>query len=124
MADIIGIKEAEKITLLSGRALRALCERGEIPGAVKAANAWVIPREWADARRAENYSATHMSLSEAVELSGLSRSGMLDKLVSGEVKGFAQPLLQRNRWWVERDSFMRWLEGRRGCHPTKTRTFC
>lgn len=109
MADIIGIKEAEKITLLSGRALRALCERGEIPGAVKAANAWVIPRAWAEARRAEDYSATHMSLSEAVELSGLSRSGMLDKLVNGEVKGFAQPLLQRNRWWVERDAFEAWL---------------
>lgn len=110
--DIIGIKEAEKITLLSGRALRALCERGEINGAIKAANAWVIPRAWAESRRAKDYSSTHMLLSEAVKLSGLSRRGMLDKLVSGEVKGFAQPLLRRNRWWVERDAFIRWLEGR------------
>lgn len=111
--DIISIKTAETITLLSGRALRSLCERGEIPGAFKAANAWVIPRSWAEARRAEDYSATHMPLAEAVKLSGLSRQGLLDKLISGEVKGFAQPLLQRNRWWVERDAFIQWLEGRR-----------
>ena len=108
-ADIIGIKEAEKITLLSGRALRALCERGEIPGAVKAANAWVIPREWADARRAETYSATHMTLPEAVALSGLTRQGIIDRIKAGKIKGFAQPLFQRNRWWVERDAFEVWL---------------
>lgn len=121
---IIGVNDASKITQLSVQAIRALCERGKIQGAVKVGRTWTLPRSWAEERRTEDYSDTHILLTEAASRAKITRAGMIEKVKSGEVKGFAQPLLERNRWWVERDSFMRWLEGRRGCHPTKTRTFC
>ena len=106
---IIGVKDAAEITHLSVQAIRALCERGKISGAVKVGRSWVIPRAWAEERRAEDYSATHMLLSEAAARAKITRAGMLEKVKTGEVKGFAQPLLERNRWWVERDAFEAWL---------------
>lgn len=118
-SNIIGVKDATKITQLSARAIRALCESGEIHGAQKVGKTWTIPREWAEARRAEDYSATHMPLSEAASRAKITRAGMIEKVKSGEIKGFAQPLLERNRWWVERDAFEAWL----GEREAKLRVF-
>lgn len=112
MDNIVGVKDTTEITQISARAIRALCESGEIHGAQKVGKTWTIPREWAEARRAEDYSATHMPLSEAAKLSGLTRQGLIDRIKAGKIKGFARPALQRNRWLVERDSFATWLSER------------
>ena len=106
---IIGIRESAKITQLSIQAIRALCERGKIQGAVKVGRTWALPRSWAEERRANDYRDTHILLSEAASRAKITRAGMIEKVKSGEVKGFAQPLLERNRWWVERDAFEAWL---------------
>lgn len=113
MNDLISLKEAAEITALAQTTLRKMCQRGEIPGAVKVARNWGVLRVWAEAHRADDYSATHLLLADAVCMAGITRQGLIDRINVGVIKGFAQPLLQRNRWWVERDDFMRWLEGRR-----------
>lgn len=109
MDNIVGVKDATEITQISARAIRALCESGKIPGAVKVGRSWVIPRSWAEERRAKDYRDTHILLSEAASRAKITRAGMIEKVKSGEVKGFAQPLLERNRWWLERDAFEAWL---------------
>ena len=106
---IIGVKDAAEITHLSVQAIRALCERGKIQGAVKVGRTWTLPRSWAEERRTKDYSDTHILLTEAASRAKITRAGMIEKVKSGEVKGFAQPLLERNRWWVERDAFEAWL---------------
>lgn len=112
MPGLIGINDAAQITQISARAIRALCESGEISGAQKIGRTWTLPREWAETRRAEDYSATHMPLADAVKLSGLTRQGVIDRIKAGKIKGFARPALQRNRWWVEREAFAAWLSER------------
>lgn len=108
-SNIIGVKDAAEITHLSVQAIRALCERGKIQGAVKVGRTWTLPRSWAEERRTKDYSDTHILLTEAASRAKITRAGMIEKVKSGEVKGFAQPLLERNRWWVERDAFEAWL---------------
>ena len=112
MDNIVGVKDATEITQISARAIRALCESGKIPRAVKVGRSWVIPRSWAEERRAKDYRDTHILLSEAASRAKITRAGMIEKVKTGEVKGFAQPLLERNRWWVERDAFAVWLAER------------
>lgn len=109
MEDVISLNEAASITALAHTTLRKMCQRGEIQGAVKVARNWGIPRAWAEEHRAEDYTATHIPLPNAASLARITRQGLIDKIKSGEVKGFAQPLLERNRWWVERDAFEAWL---------------
>ena len=111
MNDFIGLKEAATITALAQTTLRKMCQRGEIQGAVKVARNWGIPRAWAEEHKAEDYTATHIPLPNVANLARITRQGLIDKIKSGEVKGFAQPLVVRNRWWVEREAFFDWLRG-------------
>ena len=110
MNDLISLKEAASITALAHTTLRKMCQRGEIQGAVKVARNWCIPRAWAEEHRAEDYTDTHIPLPNAASLARITRQGLIDKIKSGEVKGFAQPLVVRNRWWVERKAFFVWLK--------------
>ena len=111
MEDVISLNEAASITALAHTTLRKMCQRGEIQGAVKVARNWCIPRAWAEEHRAEDYTDTHIPLPNAANLARITRQGLIDKIKSGEVKGFAQPLVVRNRWWVERKAFFVWLKG-------------
>lgn len=111
MEDVISLNEAASITALAHTTLRKMCQRGEIQGAVKVARNWCIPRAWAEEHKAEDYTDTHIPLPNAANLARITRQGLIDKIKSGEVKGFAQPLVVRNRWWVERKAFFVWLRG-------------
>lgn len=112
---MLSIIQAVQITGISQSRLYQLCHAGEIPGAVRVGWTWIIPDEWAEAhRRAEaDYSATHMPLTDAARLAGISRQGMLDKVRSGEIKGLSVPMLSRRRWWVDKESLARWIEARK-----------
>lgn len=105
----ISASETAAITGLTSRTIQAECGKGTIPGAVRIGRQWCIPREWAEAHRAEDYGATHIPLSAAASIARITRQGLIDKVKSGEVKGFAQPLMTRKRWWVERKAFFIWL---------------
>lgn len=105
----ISASETAAITGLTSRTIQAECGKGTIPGAVRIGRQWCIPREWAEAHRAEDYGATHIPLSAAASIARITRQGLIDKVKSGEIKGFAQPLMTRKRWWVERKAFFIWL---------------
>lgn len=105
----LSASETAAITGLTSRTIQALCGKGSIPGAVRIGRQWCIPREWAEAHRVEDRNANYISLSAAASIARISRQGLIDKVKSGEVKGFAQPLVTRKRWWVERDAFFIWL---------------
>lgn len=118
MDRLLSISEAAEICGLAARTLRKKCAKGAIEGAVQIGHQWCIPAEWAEAYRSnEDCSATHLPLAEAARIAGISRQGMIDRIESGAIEGFAQQIIQRKRWWVECESLARWIaerEGRKG----------
>lgn len=60
-----------------------------------------------------NYSETHIPLSEAARLAGISRQGMIDKVRAGEIEGLSVPMLSRRRWWVHKEALARWIAARK-----------
>lgn len=113
MDKLLSLREAAAICGLTMRTLQRECAKGTIAGAVQIGRQWCIPASWAEEHRSGDYSATHLTLAEASRISGVSRQGLLDRIDSGAIDGFAALMLRRKRWWVERESFARWLDERK-----------
>lgn len=99
---MITISQAEKITGISGRTLRKMCEDKEIPGAVNpSGQMWILPQEWVDEHKREpEESAGFVPVGEAAKKAGVSRLAMTRAAERGAVTAKRREINKKGQWLI------------------------